>query len=614
MHTLILGFDSFDPFTFEKLAGEGKLPNLARFAEAGGYARFEVSTPPQTEVSWTSIATGLTPGGHGIFDFVHRDPGSYTPYVSLLPTRKELFGLQFSPPYTARTIFEEATRLGYPATALWWPALFPARPELPVRTIPGLGTPDLHGKLGVGMLFTNDAARLGSLEKTGVQVLVERGRDRYQGSFAGPLRRKGSQVQAATLDFTLEIRDDQTARLQVDQLSLDLQLGQWSPIVELSFKLGLLISVRAITRLILTHTKPEVRLYALPLQIHPLHTPWRYATPGTFVRQAWKASGPFLTLGWPQDTTGLEEGCLSDEQFLALCRTISASREHLLMHQLQGFSEGLLAIVFDDLDRVQHMFRRDRPEVIEDWYVHLDNLVGRVGQRLKEIGRKGMKVFVLSDHGFTDFTYKVHLNRWLNEHGFLAHKNGANQTQGGLQEVDWSRSQAYAIGLNSLYLNRRGREGQGILDDQQAEAARQQLLSQLTEWQGPDGQPVFKKVWKSEEVFSGPLTPYGPDLVLGYTPGYRASSETGLGKWAEDAIEPNQDHWGADHCIEASCVPGVIFANRDLSGFQKLSFRDIPYLTIGKPLDPAYSEPPSFPKDGESQAILEERLKSLGYL
>jgi len=87
MQTIILGFDAFDPTFCEKLLQEGSLPNLARFLTIDGYRRFEVTNPPQSEVSWTSIATGLNPGGHGIFDFVHRDPETYTPFVSLLPTK-----------------------------------------------------------------------------------------------------------------------------------------------------------------------------------------------------------------------------------------------------------------------------------------------------------------------------------------------------------------------------------------------------------------------------------------------------------------------------------------------------------------------------------------------
>ena len=132
-----------------------------------------------------------------------------------------------------------------------------------------------------------------------------------------------------------------------------------------------------LTRAILTSTDP-VRLYFLPLQIHPLHSLWQYASPKSFVKQAWQAAGSFLSLGWPQDTTGLEDGCISDEQFIALCADIFEARERILFHLLDDFKEGVLASIFDDLDRVQHMFRRDRPEVVQDWYQRLDAFVGRV--------------------------------------------------------------------------------------------------------------------------------------------------------------------------------------------------------------------------------------------
>ena len=152
MKTLILGFDSFDPNVFEDLIGQNQLSNFEKLMGHGGYSQLEVCSPPQTEVSWTSMATGTDPGGHGIFDFVHRDPATYTPYVSILPMRSSALGEQFVAPYTAKTFFEEAADMGFPATALWWPAMFPARPELPVMTLPGLGTPDIRGQLGVGGL------------------------------------------------------------------------------------------------------------------------------------------------------------------------------------------------------------------------------------------------------------------------------------------------------------------------------------------------------------------------------------------------------------------------------------------------------------------------------
>jgi hypothetical protein len=103
---------------------------------------------------------------------------------------------------------------------------------------------------------------------------------------------------------------------------------------------------------------------------------------------------------------------------------------------------------------------------------------------------------------------------------------------------------------------------------------------------------------------------------VGYAPGYRASSETGLGQWKATALEPNGDHWGGDHCIDSLAVPGVILCNHGLQGLEKPSFRDVPRLAIGKALEHKNILPPQPPppSSGEGKEVIEERLKSLGYL
>ncbi len=611
MHTLILGFDAFDPGIFERLAGQGKLPNLARYAEAGGYARFEVANPPQSEVSWTSIATGLNPGEHGIFDFVHRDPATYTPYLSLLPTRRGPGGTRFVPPHTAVTIFEEATQQGYPATSLWWPATFPARPELAVRTIPGLGTPDIRGRLGVGTAFCADAGAAGHKGKTQVVRLERQGRDRYRGLLGGPLRGSRSGGRQSFIELQLAVVDGGSARLVAGRNDVELALGEWSPIIELRFAMGPFVGVHALTRVILTQTQPDVRLYVLPLQIHPLHSLWRYGSPGSFVKLVWRGQGPFLTLGMPQDTTALEDGWITDEQFLALCQTILRGRRHVLAAQLAGFREGVLASVFDSLDRVQHMFWRTRPDIVEGWYVQLDELVGEVEGQLQRHGQARVKTLIVSDHGIARYDHKVHLNRWLEEHGYLVKQAADGPDE--LKNVDWARTQAYAIGLNSLYLNLAGREGRGVVPPDQAQALAGRLRNDLLAWQGPDGRPVVGATWRRDECLMGSLAPYGPDVVVGYSPGYRGSPETGLGAWKQAAIEPNGDHWGADHCIDHRAVPGVLFCNRGLEGFGQPSYRDIPAIAIGATPTHRDAAPPSG-LSGEDEKTIDERLKSLGYL
>ena len=605
MKTLILGFDSFDPAVFEEMAGQNQLPNLENFTRQGGYSKLEVCSPPQTEVSWTSIATGLDPGGHGIFDFVHRDPASYGPFVSILPTRKGALGEQFIPPYTATTLFEAAADMGYPATALWWPAMFPARPGIPVNTLPGLGTPDIRGQLGVGTLLTSEDERL---NKTTVVKLSPAGKDHFTASLPGPQMAGRQGPRTISLPLTLEVVDQHTARLTIDRQQLELKLGEWSEIVELRFKAGLLVNVQAITRLIVTQLSRGIRAYLLPLQIHPLHSPWHYASSASFAKKLWNEVGPYLTLGWPQDTTGLEEGCIGDEQFLKLCQDIFQRRIQILEYLMNDFKEGVLAAVFDDLDRVQHMFFRDRMDVVQDWYRRLDRFVGKISGRV-ERWSGAYRYLILSDHGFTHFHTKVHLNRWLANEGYLCLRDGGTD----LSSVDWTKTVAYAVGLNSLYLNVAGREGQGIVAVEDIERLLNELRNKLLAWTDSAGSSIVQRVRLKHETYTGPYTRFGPDLVVGFAPGCRASAETGLGKVPNSALQPNTDHWGADHCMDADVVPGVIFANRDLRDFGRISFRDIPFLAIGKHLDPSNIKPPSM-STGQGQKDLEERLKGLGYL
>ncbi|NJN80791.1 MAG: hypothetical protein HC797_10180 [Anaerolineales bacterium] len=122
--------------------------------------------------------------------------------------------------------------MGYPATALWWPALFPARLELPISTIPGLGTPDIRGQLGVGTYVTVDSNE--KKEKTRVLYLQEKSKGRYVGTLEGPNTKTRDGIQPAKIEFSIDVVDDKQATLRIGTLELILQPGKWSPIFEIN--------------------------------------------------------------------------------------------------------------------------------------------------------------------------------------------------------------------------------------------------------------------------------------------------------------------------------------------------------------------------------------------
>ena len=82
MKMIILGVDGLDPDLLTKFMADGKMPNFARLAEQGSFRRLTTSIPPQSPVAWSNLITGMNAGGHGIFDFIHRDPKTFQLYFS----------------------------------------------------------------------------------------------------------------------------------------------------------------------------------------------------------------------------------------------------------------------------------------------------------------------------------------------------------------------------------------------------------------------------------------------------------------------------------------------------------------------------------------------------
>ena len=104
---------------------------------------------------------------------------------------------------------------------------------------------------------------------------------------------------------------------------------------------------------------------------------------------------------------------------------------------------------------------------MRDTYRQIDEQVGKVMSAVGE----NTAIVVMSDHGFSSFRRQVHLNRWLELHGYLRLTDSFNRDNyEWLQGIDWSATRAFAIGLNSLYLNVRGREKRGIVSPKQRAA------------------------------------------------------------------------------------------------------------------------------------------------
>ena len=140
----------------------------------------------------------------------------------------------------------------------------------------------------------------------------------------------------------------------------------------------------------------------------------------------------------------------------------------------------------------------------------------------------------------------------------------------------------YWFGVNSLYLNLRGRETGGVVaPGHDSEAVLRNISERLRTFRDPDtGDPVVERIYASSS-FHGHNVRYAPDLIVGYRRGYRSSWQTALGAVPAVVIENNTDAWIGDHCMAAESVPGVFLSNRK-ARIRNLQIYDIPVTILSE--------------------------------
>lgn len=560
---ILIGIDGMDPGITEAMLGRGELSNFERLAASGSYSRLATINPPQSPVVWSSIATGLSPERHGIYDFIHRDPANYRPYLSLHRLEKG----RYVNPVRGETFWEKAALRGVGSTLLKWPMGFPPRP-FQGRMLAGLGVPDLRGMLGSYTLYTSHPQRLPEDAK-GRVVHVNIRDAAIHTDIAGPLTVgiTGRKTAATPLRISVE---GEGITCRIGRQSFSLAAGQWSPWISVPFDTGLFSTVSGLCRFYLKGVGPDFELYLTPVNVPCDAEQFPVSHPPQYASELAQAIGRFATLGMAEDTNAVNDGALDDDAFISLCDSVMAEREAMFMHELGRFREGILACVFDTTDRIQHIFWRMHDEkhpaydhslaeryrdVIPRYYRWMDRILGIVLERAP-----GVPVICCSDHGFCSFRRAVHLNRWLLERGYLALLPGATGDEPLFEGVDWSKTTAYAVGLTSLYLNVRGREKDGIVPPEEVPALKRGLAEELGAFED-QGNKVLATVHDTETLY-GAHCPGGPDLVPGYAAGYRASWQTAVGGIPSGApVEDNVKKWSGDHCCDASVVPGVLFTS-----------------------------------------------------
>jgi predicted AlkP superfamily phosphohydrolase/phosphomutase len=594
---LVLGFDGMDPNITEKLMAEGRMPNFTRLAERGSFSRLETSVPPQSPVAWSNFITGMNPGGHGIYDFIARDPETYLPFLSTTVTgeakRTVKIGKYIIPLSKGevtllrkgKAFWEILEENGIPTVVLRMPSNFPPIGEK-TRAISGMGTPDILGTYGTFSFYSTRPYVL-SPETGGTIIVVSTFDNRVVTKIVGPANTFLEDSPSAEIPMSVYLDPDYpVVKIAIggtedgDKPTSEFVLNEkeWSDWVPVTFEMMPFVSVKGIVRFYLKSVRPDFELYMSPVQIDPMAPAMPISTPPDYSKELAKAIGRYYTQGIAEETWALNEGRINEKEYLEQSEFVLDQTKRMLDYELDRYQWGLLYCYFSTTDCLQHMFWRTTDPMhplydaevaaeyggtIERYYCRMDSILGHAVERVGP----DATVIVLSDHGFTSYRRNFHLNTWLYQNGYIALRDEYLGTSGEFfDNVDWSRTKVYALGINGLYVNQIGREKEGIVaPGAEKEALLDELVTKLTAITDPaTGEQVIAQAYKAEDVYSGACAGEAPDMIIGYNAGFRGSWETALGKITRTLLTDNAKRWSGDHCMAKEVIPGILFTSKRL--------------------------------------------------
>ncbi|MFH1743004.1 MAG: alkaline phosphatase family protein, partial [bacterium] len=464
------------------------------------------------------------------------------------------------------------------------------------KSLSGMGTPDLEGTPGTFSFYgeirppkAGDDGKMGGGRFIKVAVNDNHVKAKIIGpdnSFRRTLDVRNSKRSGhpeydnppCTIDYTVYLDPQEpVAKFVVQDAEFILKQGEWSDWIRLDFEaVPYLVKISATVRFYLQQVRPDFKLYATPLQINPEDPALPISTPEDWSKELYQALGCFFTQGLPEDSKAFSNGIFSGREFWDQAQLILRERQRALDYLLDRFDDGLLFFYFSSLDQGSHMLWRymDRnhpafeddeklADGIKTLYREMDGALGRVLNAIDE----DTILIVMSDHGFCPFYWGVNLNSWLVEMGYLKLLHPAEQERyTWFMDVDWKQTKAYAIGLNGLNVNLRGREKNGIVSAAEYDQLLDELETDLLAMEDPlNRQHPISLVTRTHRDFHGPYAKNGPDIIVGYNRGYRTSWKSPLGSFPKELYVKNDDPWSGDHCMDYRVIPGILVTNQKIT-------------------------------------------------
>jgi predicted AlkP superfamily phosphohydrolase/phosphomutase len=185
-------------------------------------------------------------------------------------------------------------------------------------------------------------------------------------------------------------------------------------------------------------------------------------------------------------------------------------RVETLLYLFDNEAWDLFIGVITSTDRLQHFFfdaveaeSHKYHSAFKDYYRRVDAFLGQVIERISD-----ETMMIMSDHGFTGIDRQVYLNRWLVDNGYLKLKENARSIE---EIADGSR--AFAMDPGRVYINLKGKYPAGTVDIRDAQKLIEEIAQGISEISA-EGKPIIKRVFRRDELFSGPRLELAPDLCV----------------------------------------------------------------------------------------------------
>ncbi|VVB84521.1 Type I phosphodiesterase / nucleotide pyrophosphatase [uncultured archaeon] len=260
---------------------------------------------------------------------------------------------------------------------------------------------------------------------------------------------------------------------------------------------------------------------------------------------------------------------INDKEDLALndLYTTERKRKDIALNLMDTNDWDFFMIVFEGTDYIQHLFWKfmdpSNPQynsekakkygtAIFDYYKEADKFIGELSAKADD----DTTIIIMSDHGGASLNKCFYMNKFLKDIGLLSIKErpGINKAlarigikkevlyniilklnlykiiakipksvkskvssnEYSISDVDWNKTKAFSVsGWGMIYINLKGREKNGIvMAGKEYEELRDDIRQKLLSLKDPDnGNAIFKKVLKKEEVYSGKYMNIVPDLI-----------------------------------------------------------------------------------------------------